>query len=318
MRSMLSTLFPLTLAGSTLGATYNIAKSTEGNAFFTDFNVIAEADPTHGLVNYVNLATAQSQGLLRVVNGNFQLRPDSTTVLTNGAGRNSVRMESAAQYDNHVVVFNVNHMPAACGTWPALWEYGPNWPANGEVDIVEGVNGVGPNSMTLHTSPGCSIPASGLAMTGTVKPGDTNCDTSVNGNSGCSVASGFSNAYGAAFNANGGGWYAMERTPSFIKVWFWPRGASNLPSDVNSGANTINTSNWGEPDALFPNTNCNIDSHFGPNNIVINLTFCGDWAGQASVYASSGCPSTCNDFVSNNPSAFANAYFEIPWVKVYQ
>lgn len=47
-------------------------------------------------------------------------------------------------------------MPQGCGTWPAVWELGPDWPADGEIDIVEGVNDVVPNQSTLHTSPGCT------------------------------------------------------------------------------------------------------------------------------------------------------------------
>lgn len=35
----------------------------------------------------------------------------------------------------------------------------------------------------------------------------------------------------------------MERTTDFIKVWFWSRGDS-IPSDVSSGAGTVDTDNW--------------------------------------------------------------------------
>jgi hypothetical protein len=59
-------------------------------------------------------------------------------------------------------------MPQGCGTWPATWEVEENnWPLGGEVDIVEGVNDVGPNSATLHTSPGCTMPGN-RAMLGYV------------------------------------------------------------------------------------------------------------------------------------------------------
>lgn len=68
-------------------------------------------------------------------------------------------------------------MPTGCGTWPAFWYVlsvsrsipssfvlisslrlvGPNWPAGGEIDIIEGVHNSATNSMTLHTSSGCTI-----------------------------------------------------------------------------------------------------------------------------------------------------------------
>jgi hypothetical protein len=66
----------------------------------------------------------------------------------------------------------------------------------------------------------------------------------------------------------------MERTNNYIKIWFWPRNAGNVPSDVRNGGNSVNTAGWGEPYADFVNTSCNFPNFFGPNNIVINLTFC--------------------------------------------
>ena len=47
----------------------------------------------------------------------------------------------------------------------------------------------------------------------------------------------------------------------------------------------------GQPFAFFPDTDCDINSHFGPHNLIINLTFCGDWAG--AVFDSDGCPGDC-------------------------
>lgn len=67
----------------------------------------------------------------------------------------------------------------------------------------------------------------------------------------------------------------MERTSTFIQIWFWPRGASNVPSDVqDSNSGSINTDAWGTPSAYFPNTQCDINGKFAPSNIIINLTFC--------------------------------------------
>jgi hypothetical protein len=66
----------------------------------------------------------------------------------------------------------------------------------------------------------------------------------------------------------------MERTTTFIKIWFWPRHASNVPADVWKGSGSINTDTWDRPTAYFPNTQCDIKSKFTPSNIIINLTFC--------------------------------------------
>lgn len=66
----------------------------------------------------------------------------------------------------------------------------------------------------------------------------------------------------------------MERTSTYIKVWFWERLATSVPSDVSGGVSSINTANWGEPTAFFTNTDCDIATSFGSLNIIINLTFC--------------------------------------------
>ena len=104
------------------------------------------------------------------------------------------------------------HMPAGCATWPAFFSNGPNWPSDGEVDIVEGINDYTNDQSTAHTNPGCSLPntnSSSLGITGTVI-GGTDCDALQNGNTGCGIRSSQTNSFGAAFNANGGGVYAGE------------------------------------------------------------------------------------------------------------
>ncbi|KAJ6582244.1 hypothetical protein B0H19DRAFT_984373 [Mycena capillaripes] len=303
---------------SVLGATYSRSENIVGTGFYNSFNFEAIGDPTHGRVNYVSKATAQSQNLTFASANTFILRADSKTVISDSSsvGRSSVRIRTNNAYTTHVAVFDVVHMPQGCGTWPAIWETNEaNWPAGGEVDILEGVNDQGTDQVTLHTSPGCTMPAS-RSQTGTSLL--LNCDVNVNSNSGCGVSVNQALSYGPTFNSNGGGWYAIERTNTFIFVWFWSRKATNVPADVRAGGTAVNTGNWGTPTASFPNTSCNFPQFFDANNIIINLTFCGDWAGQASIYAASGCPSTCNSYVDSNPAAFANAYFQFNSINIYQ
>ncbi|KAI0316868.1 hypothetical protein OF83DRAFT_1083992 [Amylostereum chailletii] len=168
--------------------------------------------------------------------------------------------------------------------------------------------------VTAPCAPACTMPAT-RQMTGFVN--NNVCDHTDAADSGCSVRlaqGGLS--YGPQFNANGDGFYAMEQTNEFIKVWFWARGSRATPAEVLSGSGSINTDNWGTPSAYFPNTDCDIATHFNERNIVINLTFCGGYAGGE--FNQDGCPGECNDYVRNNPEAFVNAYFELLWVKVYE
>lgn len=107
----------------------------------------------------------------------------------------------------------------------------------------------------------------------------------------------------------------MQWESSGIYVWYWPRGS--VPSDVTNGAPV--TGNWGTPTVAFNgNSGCNIDERFANNNIVFDTTFCGDWAG--SVFSNGACSSygSCNDYVAQNPGAYADAYWTVNSVKVYQ
>ncbi|KAG2074810.1 glycoside hydrolase family 16 protein [Suillus decipiens] len=301
------------------GGNYSLDECVSGEGFYSSFNFENITDPTHGRVTYVDQTTAQNLNLTYTTNDTFILRADNTTILyaNDTEGRNSVRIRSNNQYYQHVVVFDIQHMPEGCGTWPAIWETDESdWPASGEIDILEGVNNVVPNQSTLHTSPDCSMP-NNTTQSGTFTT--TNCDVSVAGNVGCAVKlTDDPNSFGPAFNNISGGWYAMERTLQYINVWFWERSDPSVPLDVSSGASIIDTNNWGTPAANFPNNaQCDIQSHFGGNNIIIDLTFCGDWAGNAAVYSASGCPLDCETYVDNNPSAFTNAYFEISSMNVY-
>ncbi|KAI0799792.1 putative laminarinase [Irpex lacteus] len=285
----LTVLTACSLLPTVFAATYSLSDTYQGSSFLSGFVHEAIADPTHGRVNYVDQATAVAQNLTYAHGNTFIIRADHTTKLSaSGPGRNSVRIRSQKTYTTHVAVFDIVHMPQGCATWPAAWETDPNnWPNGGEVDIS-------PNLVSLHTSANCNMPSS-RTMTGSATV--NNCDVNTDGNSGCGVKAPATNSYGPLFNSNGGGFYAMERTSSFLKVWFWPRNAGNIPNDLKSGASSINTGNWGTPTAYFPNTSCDIASHFDANNIIINLT----------LY-----------FVNNNPSAFTNAYWQFNAVRVYQ
>lgn len=77
-------------------------------------------------------------------------------------------------------------MPHGLGNWPAIWTTrGTNWPAGGEIDILEGINDNNHNQMTLHTSSGCTVPTNKNAETGTPLSGDCGAG---GGHNGCAIA----------------------------------------------------------------------------------------------------------------------------------
>jgi len=179
---------------------------------------------------------------------------------------------------------------------------------------MEGVNDQTTNFMTLHTSPGCAVTSQ---SNGQMPIYSSNCDTSVNGNEGCSIHDTSSQSYGAGFNSDGGAQFAMEWTSSGISIWWFNR---NNPAPSDMFGASPNPAGWGQPRAQWAGSGCNWDGHFASHNLVFDTTFCGAWAG-ADWSSDSTCAakaSSCNDYVQNNPGAFAPAYWNIEALKVYQ
>jgi hypothetical protein len=297
----------LSIAGYTLQDDYNPSK------FFDMFDAFTGSDPTDGFVKFVDMQTGKSNGLMTSSSSSVKLAADSTNVTP--GGRPAVRLTSKNTYSEGLFIADIAHMPGSiCGAWPAFWTFGPDWPNNGEIDIIEGVNSATSNSMTLHTASGCSINDSGFS--GTLKTANCFIDAAGQGNNvGCGIGASQQNTYGDPFNAAGGGVYATEWTSQHIAIYFFSR--SNIPADITSG--NPNPAGWGQPAALFAG-GCNIPQTFKNHSIIFDTTFCGAWAGEvwSSDPVCSKKASTCNDYVQNNPSAFADAYWEVNSVKVYQ
>lgn len=139
-------------------------------------------------------------------------------------GRASLRLTSQQSWTHGLFILDLAHMPAtACGTWPAFWTLGSgssNWPAYGEIDIIEYVNLKPNNSMALHTSENCTVAGSG--QSGRLLTNDCGKDLGV---AGCYVTPNKLDSAGTNFNDIGGGVYAMDWTSVAIRIWYFPRGA---------------------------------------------------------------------------------------------
>lgn len=175
--------------------------------------------------------------------------------------------------------------------------------------------------MSIHTKPGCTMPANYNA-TASLSAG-TNCDAIATGSTGrlvqilqvlhclmlwnlkgCGLRSATANNYGTPFNSNGGGVYAMvwdAAGSDGIRVFFFPR--SSIPADISFGMPQPN--GWGIPQARWPASTCDPKQFFAGHVAVLDTTFwfvclpffdwriylmnitSGDWAGASSVWGAS-------------------------------
>jgi len=273
--------------------------------------------------------------------------------------RNSIRLEGRRRFNRGLFLIDLRHMPAGCGTWPAIWlSDEANWPVNGEIDIVEGVNYQNTAKTALHTTQQCGMEevpegsktgswdtAVGIPDGKTGVPDMTfryakNCfvyDPHQWINQGC-VATDLrteGRSLGMPLNENGGGVYALEWDPvnSHIRTWvFSPHGrvprnlrdALRTATEVDVGKRVAPDTNlWGLPYGHFPigeGTNCP-SGHFRNMRLVINLAFCGSVAGNRYFM---DCPDkfkkfkTCEEYVASNPEELKEAYWKIRGVYVYE
>ncbi|KAJ7258421.1 concanavalin A-like lectin/glucanase domain-containing protein, partial [Mycena haematopus] len=303
-------------------ATYYPLIEYSGTTFFDGFDFYGAIDnTTWGNVTYVDAADASAESLAYINGaGNAIIKVDDvSTVLDVGIQyRKSVRLTSKAQFDiGTLFIIDALHMPYGCSVWPSIWlngvlAPGQIWPEAGEIDLIEAVNLFDHNQMALHTTAGCVQPV-GVAQSGNAIIHNCNDSSS----SGCTVAETKPNSYGAGFAANQGGVWGLQFDVSGIFMWFWPRTA--VPGSIGQATpnGTMSLTDWGIPSAAYPASGCNITEFFPAQQLIIDITLCGLWAGLPSIYSES-CPGDCfSNNVAGNGSNYANAYFEIPAIRTY-
>lgn len=286
---------------------------TASTDFFKNFNFITTWDTTHGYVDYIDRPTAFSEGLISYNNNQILMKVDNhLKVPGQNRGRKSVRIDSKKVFNGGLIIADIEHMPVGCGTWPAYWMFGPNWPAGGEMDIMEGIHNMTENSITAHTAHGCNLEGAPITEKGNRTM--LNCG---DGPEGCMTKVASPNSYGNGFNANGGGVFAtLWDTTAGFKTWFFPRNA--IPRDI-VGKSPDPTS-WGLPDAHLPFGQDFCPKTFFHDMIIsFDITLCGDWAGKLWP-TTPGCSDlaiVCNAWVQDNPLAFSEAYWLLNYLRIY-
>lgn len=226
----------------------------------------------------------------------------------------------------------MSHVPTGCAVWPAFWTVTADlahWPIGGEIDILENVNNqFAYNLGSLHVNGQCSVSTQQQSGT-TVFP---NCNYQQNQQSGCRIGMNGTSTptWGSQLNSDGGGVVAMQRDFSAggpgIRMWVWSKKAS-IPADVTNPGKTVNPDTWGTPNADFGRLSCtgadgsktDGASQFNDHKIILDITLCGDWAGNA--YGETQCPATyqaCSNQVGNAGSSFSQAYWKLQNLYVYE
>lgn len=324
-------------------------------AYYNDMGYTS-GDPTDGFVDYLSSAAAAAAGLARVLpSGQVFLGVDNTTTLdaATAQGRASVRLEATETFGTGtLLVADMAHMPgAACGLWPSLWSYNFSEDPIGEIDMVEGGADAGlqeRNIVSLHTCGACAFEdIGGVDERGQCNMGGTGeyCDggddvnwyvfffrgkrkisVSENLNShktnhrdGCG-STGNAQSYGDAFNAAGGGAYALYIESDRVRIWSWPR--ASIPADIASGSPGTSSS-WGTPSSDFRSSSggCDVATYFKTQTLIINTDFCGSEIDDAAWAAEPACAAkaaSCAEYVAANPGAFGEAYWLFNSINVYQ
>lgn len=298
---------------------YSLVREYSGQSFFDLWDFYGAYDnTTQGNVIWVNESYATSQRLAYVDSqGNAIIKVDNTTDVPMGQNRNAVRITTQDTYDvGSLWIIDLSHIPFGCSVWPAFWSFGPNWPENGEIDIIEGINLMPNNQISVHSTPGCTHNGSEYQL------GTSGTTTDCSEPSGCTVMETSPNSYGSGFAAAGGGVWATQFDVSGIFIWFWSR--LNVPASIHQvDSASMDVTQWGIPHASYFSNTCNITQYFSAQNLVLDITLCGDWAGVGTSYnascGNSGPTGLCYQDCVVGPGSprYDNAYFNISYVRAY-
>jgi len=312
---------------------YQLREEYVGEDFFRKWSFFTGKDPTNGIVDFVDYPRAQATGLISASGDKVYMGVDSTSTLFGNQGRPSVKLQSNSVYNNGLFVLTADHVPSACGAWPAWWMFGEDaqhtWPRWGEYDILEAVHKQPFATTTLHTREHCDQrpvnsgldfdgPAWSKGIGGMAPAKD--CNVHAPGeytNQGCGQQQP-DGSFGPGLNQNGGGTWAAEWDPGqkHIRTWFFPKGQE--PQDLLERKPL--PEHWGLPTSFFTlDPRFCTPRHFKNMRMVFDTTFCGDYA--TPTFASS-CPEaggmSCKDFVQSKPGEFKEGYWSITRLDVYQ
>lgn len=318
--------------------TYTKNWESSGQTFFDDWSFMS-VEETHGATQYLQKEQALAEGIISTVGGKAIIR-------TGGLGdqnkRKSVNLHSNYAWPTEkswLLVLKYDHLPYGPGVWPGFWTMNSDqvWPLGGELDILEYANDEA-NKVSFHTNKDCYLDQAKLYSCvhggGVSDTGPLNCNTNYFANlMGCRPQQ---RRHNGLYFSSRPGVIATEWTPEHIKVFHIPQ--DELPDDLQSNSpRPDGWDRWIMAYLPFSNTAACRDIAL-PQEIVLSLALCGDWAGNAwercptclltGMNSNAGTCQTniwdpandcCTKFVTSAAAeqALSTAYFSIDYVKVF-
>lgn len=323
-----------------LHGSYSLAWEASGSTFFDQWLFLTE-DETHGAVDYLNKEDAFRQGVIKTHGNHVNI---GVGAKTKPLKRASVMLHSKQAWrpdTGFIVAMKYNHVPYGAGVWPAFWLMNTDvlWPHGGELDIMEYANDE-VSKVTFHTGQNCQLNGRKLGQcfgrykNGMKGPGPSNCNTNY-----------FKNLLGCRPRQvqRSGEWYAKNPgvlaavwDASGVSVYHIPK--AEIPHDLQS--DNPRPEGWGKwRTAYLPFDEHTCFDSAKPQEIVLNVALCGDWAGGAwarsaaarrTGFMSPRCrpgdlshpdKDCCTQFVDSPASESyfrSRAYFDIDSIKVYE
>lgn len=321
-----------------LHSSYDLSWKAAGNTFFDDFQFTTLSE-THGAEWYLNKTEAFRLGVVETTEDHAVLRVGDQIVPFK---RTSVMLRSAQAWrpdQGFVVAMKYKHVPYGAGIWPAFWLMNSDylWPQGGELDILEYANDA-ESKVTFHTNKNCSLAAAKLdsCMKGPNVDRDVikSCYTNYTSNElGCKPPQ---IRRTGKWYADNPGVIATVWDESGVFVYHIPE--AEVPLDLANDKPNPNTwERWMTAYLPFDPQTCFDVAK--PQEIVLNIALCGDWAGGAwwssieardTGFVPPYCipghvtePATdcCTIFMSS-PTAEdylkKKAYFDIEYLKVFE
>ncbi|TRM56237.1 glycoside hydrolase family 16 protein [Schizophyllum amplum] len=279
---------------------YTVNKWLQGQSLLDAFNYDVKPADNQGIANYVD---GPSSGLVYVDGSEKVVISVDQTPYSDL--RNAIRMTTKDTFNpsqNLLFIFDIQHIPCMCGTWPALWFTGSNWPMDGEIDVIEGVHLYKQNTMSVHTGSGCNWPnyiINSLSKLTATKPDVYSCDANSDYES-CGGSQDSPSSFGKAFNDAGGGIFALELNDGGIAMHQW--NVADVPQDI--WENNPNPSGWGDAVYKMPADECVIGDHFKDLMLVINTNLGGFFSeGVWAIDGAGGQETSCQKQTNFNSAA---------------